>query len=429
MWLKHKNLYFRVVLYNKNAPSMNSKNRNWTLLFSANFLGIVNDNFIKNSIIFIGMTWAAPSWLNLSQLTSLVAAGLVVPYLIFSPLSGRVAVKYAKQAVFRWCKVAEFPIVLLACIAFWKEWIVVAVLSVFLMGVQSCLYSPSKYGLIRDIGGEEGVPFGSGMFEMMAFLGILTGTVVASFMADHSAVLYVCLFFWLFALLGYLFTRGLKVRELPIESNQNQYSSLNPFRFLKHSYLFAKQFPNINIAVFGVSMFWLIGGLLQMNIIIHCKQVLSISSSATGLVMSMAASGIAAGCLLAGKIAKKENNKKMLFIGLSLMTLFLSLILLLNPGLHLLASLIFLLALAGGLFEVPCLAMIQQANIGRKIGDMLAYMNFVTFIFILAGSLIFSLVTSLTAENSMAVFATILALSLVTIVVMGVSLRKKAVDY
>jgi len=63
---------------------------------------------------------------------------------------------------------------------------------------------------------------------------------------------------------------------------------------------------------------------------------------------------------------------------------------------------------------VPCLSMIQQANIGRKLGDMLAYMNFVTFIFILFGSILFSLVTYFTNESSMAVFVTILVLCIAT---------------
>ena len=401
---------------------MDRKTQNWIYLFIANFFGILNDNFLKNCIVFIGITWAMPSWLNLSQLTTLVAAGLVIPYLIFSPLSGKLAVKYSKQAVFRWCKIAEFPIVLLACIAFWKQWILVALISVFIMGVQSCLYSPSKYGLIRDIGGEEGIPFGSGMLETMAFLGILAGTVVAAFMADHSSVFFVCILFFVFAICGFCFARSVKVKELPVEQKQN--SSINPIRFLKQSYLFAKQYPNIQIGIFGVSMFWLIGGLLQMNLIIHCKQTLGVSSSATGIIMAIAATGIALGCGLAGKLSKNSINTRMIFIGLTGMILFLLFIILFNPGVHLFALFIFFLALMGGLFEVPCLAMVQRANIGRKLGDMLAYMNFVTFIFILIGSLIFSMVTYFSNENSVAVFGTIAGLCLFTVFVMYKYLRK-----
>jgi acyl-[acyl-carrier-protein]-phospholipid O-acyltransferase/long-chain-fatty-acid--[acyl-carrier-protein] ligase len=274
------------------------------------------------------MTWTLPTWFSLSQLTTFVSASLVIPFLIFSPLSGKIAVKYSKQTVFRWCKVAE--IVLLACIAFWKQWIFVSLLAVFLMGIQSCLYSPSKYGLIRDIGGESGVSFGSGVFETMAFMGILIGTMAATFMADHGSAFWACVLFLVFAGIGYLLVRNIKVTELPIERNQN--TSANPVRFLKESYLFAKQYPNINIAVFGIAMFWLIGALLQMNLIIHCKQTLQISSSATGIVVAIAVTGIALGCILAGKLLKKVTSRRVIFIGLTGMFLFLSLIILFNPN-------------------------------------------------------------------------------------------------
>jgi len=403
---------------------MNPKNRNWTFLFSANFFGILNDNYLKNCVVFIGITWALPAWLNLSQLTTLVAAGLVLPFLIFSPLSGRIAVKYSKQAVFRWCKIAEFPIVALACTAFWKQWIIVSIITVFIMGVQACLYSPSKYGLIRDIGGEEGISFGNGMFETMAFLAILIGTVIAAYMADYSTVFWVCVLLFVFATGGYFFAKSIKVKELPVEQNKN--SSINPVRFLKQSFLFAKQDPKINTGVFGVSMFWLIGGMLQMNLVIHCKQTLSTSTTITGVIMAMAAIGIAAGCLLAGKMSQK-NNKHTIFIGLTGMILLLLLIILLNPGVYLFTAFIFFLALMGGLFEVPCLTLIQQANIGRKLGDMLAYMNFVTFLFVLIGALIFSGVTYFSNENSIAVFAAILVLCLFTTTVIYLLFNKNTI--
>jgi len=289
------------------------------------------------------------------------------------------------------------------------------------MGIQACLYSPSKYGLIRDIGGEEGISFGNGMFETMAFLAILAGTVGAAYMADYSTVFWVCVLLFVFATSGYLSASSIKVKELPVEQNKN--SSINPVRFLKQSYLFAKQDPKINIGVFGVSMFWLIGGMLQMNLVIHCKQTLNISTTATGIIMAVAAIGIAAGCLLAGKMSQK-NNKHTIFTGLTGMILLLLLIILLNPGVHLFAAFIFFMAFMGGLFEVPCLTLIQQANIGRKLGDMLAYMNFVTFLFVLIGALIFSGITYVSNENSIAVFAAILVLCLFT---MGIIYSNKKI--
>ena len=158
----------------------------WNALFISNFLGVFNDNLLKNCIIFISVAWAMPTWITQSQLISIVSAALIIPYLILSPVAGRLSVVYSKKKVFRFFKLLELPIMLTACIAFYYQWILLAVFAVLLMGIQSCLYSPSKYSLIRDIGGEEGVSYGSGVFETMAFLGILLGTVTASLLSDFA---------------------------------------------------------------------------------------------------------------------------------------------------------------------------------------------------------------------------------------------------
>ncbi|HLP04894.1 MAG TPA: MFS transporter, partial [Paludibacter sp.] len=215
----------------------------WTPLFLSNFLGVYNDNLLKNCIIFISIGWALPGWLTQSQLISLVSASLVVPYLFLSPLAGRLAVIYSKKSVFRFFKLLEIPVLAIACVAFHFKWVMVAVSAVFAMGILSCLYSPSKYSLIRDIGGEPGVSFGSGVFEMMAFLGILIGTVTASVVSDHYQPVVVYVLFMGLAALGYFSTRSIEANELPEDEPT---SSLNPFSFLKNSYLYARQHSGVN---------------------------------------------------------------------------------------------------------------------------------------------------------------------------------------
>jgi predicted branched-subunit amino acid permease len=70
----------------------------------------------------------------------------------------------------------------------------------------------------------------------------------------------------------------------------------------------------------------------------------------------------------------------------------------------------------GGLYEVPCLALIQKENIGRKLGDMLAYMNLVIFIFVLFGSFIFFIVNQIFNDHSLVIFAVIAGICLITFV-------------
>jgi acyl-[acyl-carrier-protein]-phospholipid O-acyltransferase/long-chain-fatty-acid--[acyl-carrier-protein] ligase len=382
----------------------------WTPLFLSNFLGVYNDNFVKNCIIFIAVGWAMPRWMTQSQLISMVSASLVVPYLFLSPLAGRLAVIYSKKKVFRVCKLLEIPVLALACVAFYFQWGLLAVTAVLLMGILSCMYSPSKYSLIRDIGVEEGVSFGSGVFEMMAFLGILIGTVTASVVSDMYHDWIVFSIFIGLALLGYVVTRSIRAHEIP--ENKEDKGTLNPIRFVIDSFRFARKHPDVNSAVFGASAFWLIGGMLQMNLVIHCKHVYHTSNTTTGMVMACAAIGIALGCWAAGKISGKEVKKGLILIGISGMSFIFFLLTFFHFSLWFFVFCVFSTAFMGGLFEIPCLSMLQNSNIGRKLGDMIGYLNLVTFIFVLTGTLFFSLTTFFTSENSFAVFGVILTICL-----------------
>ena len=381
--------------------------KKWTSLLVANFLGVFNDNFLKNAIIFVAIGWNLPSWLSQSQLIALVSASLVVPYLILSPLGGKLAVHYSKLKVFRFFKLLEFPIMAIACIAFVYEWVLVAVLAVLLMGIQSCLYSPAKYGLIRDIGGVEGSALGSGMFETMAFLGILTATVLASWLSDSYRVWVFLTVFMLLAASGYLTSLYIKADEPVPDKESSLKVNLFPWRFLRDSYQLAKSFKQVNAAVFGVSAFWLIGALLQMNIVIHAGKFYQASNTATGVVMAFAAIGIALGTWLSGILTSKVKGKSMMLWGLTGMLVNLLIIVFLQINFQLFLVLIFLTACFGGLFQVPNLTVIQQADAGRKLGQLLAYMNLVIFIFVLLASALFSITMLMTDDNSRVVFGLI----------------------
>lgn len=393
--------------------------KKWTSLLVANFLGVFNDNFLKNAIIFVAIGWNLPSWLSQSQLIALVSASLVVPYLILSPLGGKLAVHYSKLKVFRFFKLLEFPIMAIACIAFVYEWVLVAVLAVLLMGIQSCLYSPAKYGLIRDIGGVEGSALGSGMFETMAFLGILTATVLASWLSDSYQVWVFLAVFMLLAATGYLTSLYIKADEPVPDKESSLKVNLFPWRFLRDSYLLAKSFKQVNAAVFGVSAFWLIGALLQMNIVIHAGKFYQASNTATGVVMAFAAIGIALGTWLSGILTSKVKGKSMMLWGLTGMLVNLLIIVFLQINFQLFLVLIFLTACFGGLFQVPNLTVIQQADAGRKLGQLLAYMNLVIFIFVLLASALFSITMLMTDDNSRVVFGLIAGICLLALLIVN----------
>ena len=382
----------------------------WTPLFLSNFLGVYNDNLLKYCIIFIAVGWVLPPWLTQSQLISIVSASLIVPYLFLSPIGGRLAVKFSKKKVFRVCKLLEVPILLLACVSFFFQWVMISALAVLLMGILSCLYSPSKYSLISDIGGEEGVSFGSGVFETMAFMGILVGTVTASLISDFYSKWLVFGLLIGVGILGYMAANSIQAQELP--ENKEDAGTLNPIRFLIDSYRFARGHANVNSAVFGAAAFWLIGGILQMNLVIHSRHMYHASNTTTGMVMAIAAIGIALGCWAAGKISGKKVKKGLILIGVNGMSIVFCLLTFFHLPFLLFVACVFLAAFSGGIFQIPCLSMLQNSNLGRKLGDMIAYLNLVTFIFILVGTLFFSVTTYFTSENSFVVFGVLFFLCL-----------------
>lgn len=389
----------------------------WLKLFLLNFVGVLNDNFMKHSIIFVAVWWGMPKWMTQSQLISAVSAALVLPYLLLSPYSGEIAERFQKQKIVRLMKLLELPIVALAGVGFWIESVWVVLLAVLLMGVQSCLYSPAKYGLIRDVDGERGVAFGSGMFEMMAFLGILIGTVLAAYLSDHYAWWIVAVVMVGLAIIGYYLSKILGIVETQYIEAETEKQSRNPIKFLIQSYKFASQHKGLNKAIYGASLLWLLGGILQMNVVLHCTKTLGMTNTTSSLILAMAAIGIAIGCSVTGKLIDNRSKKSFIIVGLLGIILALNILLSFTPQGYGLGVLIFVVAFCGGMFQVPCLAIVQSADVGEKLGSMLAYLNLMTFIFVLFGAALFSIVTALTSENSIAVFFVMLIITVLSVFV------------
>lgn len=401
---------------------MKSSSASWLKLFLTNLFTLLNDNYLKNIIYFVGVTWTLPEFLSDSLLLTLISAMLVIPYLLFTPLSGRLAVIFSKQKVYMYCKLCEFPIILLACIALITHSIFFCVFSVFLMGVQSCLSSPSKYGIIRDIEGEEKIAYGNGMMEMMSFVGILLGTILGTMLSELVSIWIICALMLLFTTISFITVYRLKIVEIP--SEKPIFNTINPIRYMIESFRFAQKYKGINDAVLGSSIFWMIAGMLQLNLVIHCRQTLELSNIGTGLCMSSAAVGIALGCVFAGKILRSDNAFRMINIGLLAMNIFLLLIIIFNPNVYVFSLLMFGVTFFGGIFEVPCLAIVQRAPIGRIVGDMMAYLNFANFVLVLIGTAIFYAVSAFFNESSIAIFTSIEVILFLSLIYFVFKFRK-----
>ncbi len=363
-------------------------NKNWLSLFVTNYLGVLNDNFLKTLACFICIAWVGKE--QESMVVTAASAALVIPYLLFSPLAGRLAKIYPKRKVVVWAKFAEMLIMLVAAAGFWWHSTILVLVSILLMGLQSALFSPSKYGLIRDIGGESGISFGSGAMEMFAFVGILTGTLMAAFLSESVSIPILCIILFAIAFMGWLCSLTIKARESePLKACRE---TLNPLRFVRDMYVRAKSFTGLNLVVVGLAVFWFIGSMIQMTLIVYCGNELRMTDSETGIVMSLVAVGIGSGCYLAGVFSRGEVELGLVPIGGIITGLIFLIIYFSDTTGVTFAILVFLAAFFSGMFKVPLDAWIQANVKGREVGDMLAYSNLITFLFMLFASVCFGVI-------------------------------------
>ena len=374
----------------------------WFPLYISQYLGVMNDNLLKHLIIFVSVAWVAESSQEL--VISAAAAMLVIPYILFSPLAGRLAQIKNKQQIFEWAKVAEMPIMALAIAGFYTNSLAIVMIAMFLMGVQSAIYSPAKYGLIRDVGGVEEISQASGSMELLTFLGVLLGTVAAGYIADivNSQKEIIAGSLMILAVFGWLSSKRIKVQEEAPDREALQ--SLWPLKFVWDTFKWSKTVPGLNYTVLGLGFFWLIASLLQLNIIVHLQEesIYGLSKSDVGLVNAGIAVSMGIGCWAAGLLSKQKVELGLVPVGGIAMAIGSTIMALLPMALIPFLAVLFATAFFAGFFKIPLNAWMQERVPGRHLGKVLAYNNNLVFIFLLLSAAILGYVG--TVGNSYDVF-------------------------
>ena len=363
-------------------------------LYVTNFFGTLNDNFLKTLACLTVIGWIADERVR-SLLTSVVAGMLVLPYILCSPLADRLTAVWPKRRIVRAAKWAELPImaVAIAGFALHSPWFVIG--AVLLMGLQSSLYSPAKYALVRDIGGAERISTGMGGMEGVSFLGVLLGTVAGGLVADLQVrhpewnLAYCCLA--TFAVLGLAASYTVRAKE---ELNRS-FHAINPIRYIARAYRMAGRYDGLNAVIFTLSIFWWGAAMLQMGLLVYGKAEagLNLSDTGTGVLLCGAAVGIVTGQIVAGFV-----DRRRFLLGATLLTGWIAAALLavlyfapLSPRWF--GVVLGLLAFDLGFFKLPFDAEIQKVVKGPKLNTMLAYFNQVSFLFMLAASGCYALVS------------------------------------
>jgi len=400
----------------------------WIPLFGTNFLSVLNDNFLKNLIIFLSVSWVGEE--AHSAVIAMAAAFLVLPYLLFSPFAGNLSIRYPKRKIIQIAQLAEIPIIVLAGLGFLTESTVFVLIAVFLMGMQSCLYSPSKYGIIREVGGKDEISFGTGAMEMLTFVAILIGTYAAGLVSDLDISnpgvnegFWATVFLIAFAVFGWLVSLRVKSNYSFRSEKEVKEESVYPWVFVKKMFQWSKKQGKVNYVVFGLSAFWFVGSLIQLNTVPYSKKILGIDEDAEiGMIMALVAVAIGLGCFLAGLLGKYIEKLKLVWYGGLGMFIAMLLVVVLPVHKPTFITLVMLTAFFGGFFKIPLNAWMQENIEGDKLSEVLAYNNMAVFAFLFVSAGVFAGVEMV--AGPVAVFAVVSVVALL----MSLFLKLKLID-
>lgn len=402
-----------------------SKTKSLLPLYFTNFLGVFNDNLLKSLISLISIYWVSDG--NESIIIMLATAFMVIPFIVFAPFSGYLAKTLKKRKFVVILKTAELIICLISVLGFYFQSIYVVLFAMFLMGLQSTFFSPMKFALVRDIGGEAKSSVGTGTVEMTTFLGVLLGTFLAGILTDLQTfkLIFISVSFFSISILGLL-------NALMIKADEPKGLTLNiiPFNFLtfliRRIKWSTKNASGLNFVVLGLSLFWMLGSLLQLNLFIHLPITLGVSAFKTGIVLATVAVSIGLGSFISGTIAKERIALELIPIGGSVFTLLMFLIYFLNPKFELFFVLIVIAAFFAGLFKTPLNAWMQVNVKGRQLGDAIAYNNLANFIFILISAGLFAFIETNFGSITVFLVSGVITILMISIVYYKLIKGKKA---
>lgn len=384
------------------------KKRRFLPFFTTMFLGAFNDNVYKNAVIIL-LTFhtAAYTTMSISTLVNLAGGLFILPYFLFSATFGQIADKYEKSRLIRYTKILEIVIACIATVGFFMQSLFLLLLALFLLGIQSTLFSPAKYGIIPQHVKSYELVGANGLVEMGTFIAILTGTITGGLLVsiEHTGIAITSATIILIALLGYTASRFIP-RAKAVDPNLKLNWNI-PAQIIRNIN-FAREHRTVFLSILAISWFWFYGAFLLYQTPKYTKVYLGGNEHVAVLVLATFSVGIGIGSLITEKLSSRQIEIGLVPIAALAITFFTTDLYflqhhpatILNQDVHQFLIrghhtwIIFDLLMIGifaGLYNVPLYALIQDRSNPKHLSRVIAANNILNALF-MVGSAIFAII-------------------------------------
>jgi acyl-[acyl-carrier-protein]-phospholipid O-acyltransferase / long-chain-fatty-acid--[acyl-carrier-protein] ligase len=332
--------------------------------------------------------------------SSILNALILLPYiLIFTP-SGFLSDKFAKVSVMRITAMAAIPLTLLITLCYYKGWFWAAFSLTLLLGFQSAINSPAKYGYIKEIFGKSNIARANAYVQTVAIVAILAGTIVftllfayfingdtlahlskAHALKDFAPLGFILVFFSCFETLCSYF-----LVKKPAVDPESHYEIK---QYLKGHYLksyFSELTANkiILICIIGLSLFWGVNQVLLASYGAYLKTYVTSAGPifAQGS-LAIGGIGILLGSMYAGRVSKGFIETGIIPIGAIGLTIGMAFVATLTSKIAI-CLLFIIYGFFGGMLIVPLNSLIQFHAKPHQLGKILAGNNFMQNVFMVS---------------------------------------------
>jgi len=354
-------------------PPGGIRSRGFRALLLSQLLGALTDNFTKVLVSLL----AVNNLISGGSFGEVVLGGVcfVLPFLLFSPFAGSLADKLPKSRVIRIAKVLELFAAVLAASCIGGQILSGLLVSLFLLGAHSALFSPAKYGMLPEILPEEELSRGNGLLELCVFLGAIGGSALGGIVGPNSTF-GAALTLLLSSTVGLVLSFFVSPTVAANPQGELRYNPLKLVPVVREIYSIRGLF----LAALGISYFWALAGLYQLNLSLSAKQLSGWGDARTAFLLAILGLGIGGGGALAGKVSEGKVELGLVPVGGGFLGLTSFLVSVFYQHYFLTLCAIFVMGISGGFFVIPLSSYFQQNAPAEVRGTYVSAVNWLTYL-------------------------------------------------
>ena len=354
------------------------------------FLNAMTD--LGHKIILQNTIFKAYEGSELIVLTAIVNSFILLPFIfLFSP-SGFISDKYPKTKIIEYASMLAIGITTLILLSYYMGWFWVAFGLTLVLAAQSAIYSPAKYGLIKEMTGNENLAQANAIVQAVTIVSILAGAVVYSILfenllqnrtTDPSEILtYIAPVGYLLiaaSIIEYLLAKQLVRKFKAVKMDEDiifETKNYKNLSYLKSNLGIIKHNEAVWLSIIGLSILW---GVSQVVLAIFGEFIKnSLGTTDTVVVqglLALSGVGMVIGSIFVARVSKHYIETGIIPLGAFGVALSIYSI----PSLtttYSLGTALFLFGFFAGLFMVPLNAIIQFSTPSKILGKVLAGNNF-----------------------------------------------------